>query len=898
MRGGMRSLVGSDVVRISGLFVFISFMLFSIYPAQAYELLFFDDFDYSSLSDMTDAGWTIVGDSSGAYVGNSVVGTYFTGGNGPAIKRSFDLPSKFILEVKARSPTNSRLSFGFSTLESEVIVWIDDNPDEGWLTLGIGGKWPGNECYKGPELLTDLRNFQIYRIVVEDGNIEVYKNDVLIGSSYLASVSMGGTFIFSFPTFWNTNQEFDYIKIYTQEEQTPPTPSPSPVTPPNVVIYSINQPSQVYVDETFQTTITLRNYEDYDVTVKLVGISSATGKFLESYVTVSGDSYYYFQETSKCLTPGTRTLTYQLYWENELIDQRTVTLTAIQPPASTPTPTPTPTPTLTPTPTPTTPSTTTPSKSTLKIYSAPSRASVYIDGSYKGTTPLTLYLSPGSYTVKLKKSGYEDYVKNVYLSSGETETLDVYLTKIVATTTTATTTTTAPTTPKQSQSNLLYILPLLLLILIVPAAVYKKRSGDPSSRSPPSSKPASKPPTPPTPPTSAPQQIPAVKNFPQELLTKYQPLEYLGEGGFAKVFKVKRLNDGKTIALKIPNLDEKARKFFLKEVRAWSQLNHPNIVKLFNAFDSPIPHLEMEFVDGAEIDGKIIRDLGQYPKPVDDDVAIQLITKIAQGLKHAHSKQIYHRDLKPNNILLKSDLTPKITDWGLAKIGAMTTTATTTKGLTLLYAAPEQLDDEMYGHTDARTDVYQLGLVLYELLTDKLPYEGSSTAVIMAKIINPDVKPKLPSAHNEKLSKYDNFFEKVLAKRKEDRYQSVDEFVQALNEIEKLDKERRKLKESIAKTKTTMSLTTSSEELRKLTREVVRQLCKNALINAKLNDKAELIIALEELKAFSKKHKDELQKLIERVEFMVRERIPVGEELIDVLKVVLSRVENEMKETG
>ncbi len=394
---------------------------------------------------------------------------------------------------------------------------------------------------------------------------------------------------------------------------------------------------------------------------------------------------------------------------------------------------------------------------------------------------------------------------------------------------------------------------------------------------------------PPTPP--APSLLP---DFPHQLLTKYQPLEYLGEGGFAKVFKVKRLNDGKTIALKIPNLDKKARKFFLKEVRAWSQLNHPNIVKLFNAFDSPIPHLEMEYVEGIVMNGETIRDLSQYPKPVGDDVAIQLITKIADGLKHAHSKQIYHRDLKPNNILLKSDLTPKITDWGLAKIGAMTTTATTTKGLTLLYAAPEQLDDEMYGHTDQRTDVYQLGLVLYELLTDKLPYEGSSTAVIMAKIINPDVKPKLPSAHNEKLSKYDNFFEKVLAKRKEDRYQSVDEFVQALNEIEKLDKERRKLKESIAKTKTTMSLTTSSEELRKLTREVVRQLCKNALINAKLNDKAELIIALEELKAFSKKHKDELEKLVERVELMVRERIPVGEELISGLKVLLHKIEKEV----
>ncbi len=515
-----------------------------------------------------------------------------------------------------------------------------------------------------------------------------------------------------------------------------------------------------------------------------------------------------------------------------------------------------------------------------------------------------MHLDPGSYTVRLKKSGYEDYVKDVYLSSGETETLNAYMTEIVVTTTTTTTTPppAPPAYPEQSQLNPLYLLLFLFLILIIPAVIYKKSRGSssPSSTTPSHSHPPPPPPSQPkplkSPATSATKDLkPEVRGFPQELLTKYQPLEYLGGGGFAKVFKVKRLSDGQTFALKIPNLDKKARKFFLKEVKAWSQLDHPNIVKLFNAFDTPTPHLEMEYVDGVEMDGEVIRDLAEYPKPVTDEIAINLITKVSQGLKHAHSKQIYHRDLKPNNILIDSNLTPKITDWGLAKIGAMTTTATTTRGLTLLYAAPEQLDDEMYGHTDQRTDVYQLGLVLYELLTGKLPYEGANQAIIMAKIINLDVKPKPPSQYDEKLSKYDNFFEKALAKRKEDRYQSVDEFLDALNEIERLDKERRQLRESIAKTKTTMSVTTSSEELRKLTREVVRQLCKNALINAKLNDKAELIICLEELKAFSKKHEDELQKVIERVELMIRKKIPVGEELISGLKVLFHKIEKEIE---
>lgn len=151
------------------------------------------------------------------------------------------------------------------------------------------------------------------------------------------------------------------------------------------------------------------------------------------------------------------------------------------------------------------------------------------------------------------------------------------------------------------------------------------------------------------------------------------PLEFIGEGGFARVYKVKRKSDGKIVAVKIPRIDEKTSKTFLREVSTWLQLNHPNIVKLHDAdIFPPVPHLEMEYVEGFELNGKTIRDLDKYPKPVDEETALKIIRGIAEGLKHAHSKGIYHRDLKPQNVLLKSDLTPKITDWGgLAKIGTM-----------------------------------------------------------------------------------------------------------------------------------------------------------------------------------------------------------------------------------
>jgi len=535
----------------------------------------------------------------------------------------------------------------------------------------------------------------------------------------------------------------------------------------------------------------------------------------------------------------------------------------------------------------------------LSVDSSPSGAGVYVDGSYAGKTPLNGYrISPGEHTVEVRRDGYEVYTKKVTINAGQTASISASLIATPATPETTTTTserisTHAETTTSQTYSQgessagtatgikTQYIIAALVGLALIGGVAVKARGGKPKP-SPEDVKPA---PTPPKP----------VPGFPPELLDKYEPLEFLGEGGFAKVFKVRRKADGKIIALKVSRLDEKAKKFFLKEVKAWRLLDHKNIVKLYNAFDEPLPHLEIEFVNGIQLNGEVIRDLGKYPKPADEEKALHFIRGIADGLKHAHAKQVYHRDLKPQNVLITSDLTPKITDWGLAKVGAVSTTATTTKGLTLLYAAPEQLDDETYGHTDARTDIYQLGLIFYELLTGKLPYQGTSPAVVMAKVINPDVKPKLPSHFNKALAKYDGIFEKLLAKRKEDRYQSVEEFLHDLELMKKLDEERKELEKEIEKTKTTMSMTTDSKELKKLMRQLVEQLSRNALLLAQLNDKAELINALEDLKAFTKEHRSEIENAIRQFELMLRESVPISRSTLDELKILLHKVQREVE---
>lgn len=226
-----RSIVGESV-RIFG-FAFLAAIVMSGF-AFSDSAIFSDDFDYSSVQEMTEAGWRVFGDTGGVYFQDSAVGTTFPGKNGPTIKRSINLPPDFVVELKVRSPSNSRISFGLSLIGVQDTVWIDDNPKEGWLYLGIGGNWPGNKVYKGSDKLTDLRDFQIFKIEVHEGNIKVYKNDVLIGSSYLSTWAQGGEFIFSSPTFWNTHQEYEYIKIYRQIRQISSTSSTSTAT------YTIN----------------------------------------------------------------------------------------------------------------------------------------------------------------------------------------------------------------------------------------------------------------------------------------------------------------------------------------------------------------------------------------------------------------------------------------------------------------------------------------------------------------------------------------------------------------------------------------------------------------------------------------------------------------------------------
>lgn len=386
-----------------------------------------------------------------------------------------------------------------------------------------------------------------------------------------------------------------------------------------------------------------------------------------------------------------------------------------------------------------------------------------------------------------------------------------------------------------------------------------------------------------------------IGDFPGELLEKYIPLEKLGEGGFGKVFKVKRKGGTLPLAVKVPKLEESARKYLMKEMEVWRNLNHPNIVKLYDAFIEPIPHIEMEYIEGYNLNGEIIRDLDTYPKPANPEEAIKLIRETGEGIKHAHDRDIVHRDIKPSNILLTENFTPKITDWGLAKIGAKSTTTSSIKGLTLLYSAPEQIDEEEYGKTDKRTDIYQLGVLFYELITGRLPYTGTTPAQISLKITNPNIKPIPPSKIDPRLSIFDGIFEKLLAKRKEDRYKSMDQVLEALNSIEEIIREKEELKNTLTKTTQKLKISTDKREIERLTRDLVDASIKLALKCIKVNDKVGLLDTLELLKNYvkSEDNRRDLEKAISHIEYLIKEGIPIGEDTVEKLKVLFNRIRRE-----
>jgi Flp pilus assembly protein TadD/ribosomal protein L40E len=262
-----------------------------------------------------------------------------------------------------------------------------------------------------------------------------------------------------------------------------------------------------------------------------------------------------------------------------------------------------------------------------------------------------------------------------------------------------------------------------------------------------------------------------MRSIPPEMTEKYIEYEFIGKGGFARVFKVKR-RDGIYVAVKLPvYLDESTGKSFIAEMQNWTKFSHPNIVKIYDYNIMPLPYFEEELCDSS---------LDKIKKPLDPAKAAWIIFNICEGLKYAHARQVIHRDLKPQNILLKSGV-PKISDWGLSKV-VTDSTSSMTPAFTPFYAAPEQVSNKP---KDQRTDIWQVGVILYELVTSSLPFTGDSMLEIVVSISTRDPVP--PGDINPDAKIIEPVILRCMEKDPAKRYQSVTELQKDLAVILKME---------------------------------------------------------------------------------------------------------------
>jgi len=269
----------------------------------------------------------------------------------------------------------------------------------------------------------------------------------------------------------------------------------------------------------------------------------------------------------------------------------------------------------------------------------------------------------------------------------------------------------------------------------------------------------------------APPASKLVPNHIKDILPDYRITEGLGSGGFADVYAGIDTS-GKYVAIKIPQMkfdktiDGSIYDKFQKEASVWSKLEHRNIVGFHSAGDQPLPHIVMEMMDRDSL-----RTLMKKHRLTVGE-AVYIMLQVLEGLSYAHHMAIVHRDLKPENILFTKDGTPKITDWGIGKFLAATR-MTETVGIkgTLNYCAPEQFDNRKYGKVDWKTDIFQIGVLFYEMLTGMNPFAGEDLPEVYRKVVSHEPDP--PSTLNPVVPKeLDNIVMGALIKQKKRRWQT------------------------------------------------------------------------------------------------------------------------------
>lgn len=262
---------------------------------------------------------------------------------------------------------------------------------------------------------------------------------------------------------------------------------------------------------------------------------------------------------------------------------------------------------------------------------------------------------------------------------------------------------------------------------------------------------------------------------------RYEIVEKIGEGGMALVYKAQCRLLNRFVAVKIlrPEYieDDEFIQKFDKESKAAASLSHPAIVNVYDVgADGEIRYIVMEYINGVTLK-KYIRD---YPGFLSNREIISITKQIALALDHAHQNHIIHRDIKPHNILISEEGIVKVADFGIARAITTSTIINTTDMMgSVHYASPEQARG---GYVDERSDLYSLGILLYELATKRVPFDGDSPVAVAMKHLKDEII--LPSAINENISYgLESIIMKSIQKTPDKRYQSALDLIEDLEDV-------------------------------------------------------------------------------------------------------------------
>lgn len=258
---------------------------------------------------------------------------------------------------------------------------------------------------------------------------------------------------------------------------------------------------------------------------------------------------------------------------------------------------------------------------------------------------------------------------------------------------------------------------------------------------------------------------------------RYKILEKVGEGGMSIVLKAEDIAMSRTVAIKVLNdessSDENAVRRFVNESKAVAMLSHPNIMNIYDvAFEGKMKYIVMEYIDGISLN-----DYLDKKRKLSWRDAVHFADQILMALEHAHEKGIVHRDVKPQNIMLLRDGTVKVADFGIAKLPNIETKSVQDKAIgTVYYMSPEQACGQSTGFA---SDIYSLGIVLYEMTTGRLPFDGDTALEIATKQVNE--MPADPRSIEITIPRgLEQIILKAMEKKPADRYESVHKMRRAI----------------------------------------------------------------------------------------------------------------------